>query len=270
MKRVGCRTMAFMGIAFLFFSTPAEGDWSKVADGLLLGEFTPSQKSPVEDHPVTILRIDPSRYSLRLLSALEHGGNSRTTREWCEEFGLLAAINASMYRSDLRSTGYMRNYRHTNNPAFNPAFGAFMAFNPKDPAMPPVRMVDSRVEKDWQSILDRYGSVLQNFRMISGGRKVKWPQQDKPHSTAAIGMDNAGHVLFILSRAPYTVHDFINILLALPIRIKDAMYVEGGDEASLSLRQNGKWVEWAGFSDLGLFSSQSLAGIPNVIGIVNR
>ncbi|PKN65181.1 MAG: hypothetical protein CVU57_11120 [Deltaproteobacteria bacterium HGW-Deltaproteobacteria-15] len=271
MKRLGCGIIALIGIAFFFFSAPAEcQNWFKLADGLLLGEFTPSRKSPISDHPVTVLRIDPARYSFRLLSALEHGGKERTARGWCEEFGLLAAINASMYMVDLRSTGYMRNYQSTNNPAFNRAFGAFMVFNPKDPSMPPVRMVDSRREKEWRSILDQYDSVIQNYRMISGGRKVDWPEQDKPHSTAAIGMDNDGHVLFILGRAPYTPHDFINILLALPIRIKDAMYLEGGDEASLSVRQQGKWLEWTGIGELGIFSVQGAPKLPNVIGIVNR
>jgi hypothetical protein len=164
----------------------------------------------------------------------------------------------------------MRNYRYTNNPSFNPAYGAFMVFNPKDSSMPLVRMVDSRREKEWRSILERYDSVIQNYRLISAGNKVKWPQQDKPHSTAAIGMDNAGHVLFILGRAPYTPHDFIDILLDLPLQIRDAMYLEGGDEASLSIRQQGKWVEWSGIGELGLFAGQGAPRIPNVIGIADR
>jgi uncharacterized protein YigE (DUF2233 family) len=271
MKRLGCGTIALIGTAILFFSAPAEcGEWSKLGDGLLLGEFAPSQKSPVADYPVTVLRIDPVRYAFRLLSALEHGGRVRTTRAWCEEFGLLAAINAGMYRSDLRSTGYMRNDHHVNNPSFNPAFGAFILFNPKDPALPPVKWLDSRRDKEWQNELKQYDSVVQNYRMISSGRKVKWREQDKTHSTAALGMDGAGHVLFILSRAPYTPQEFIDLLLSLPIQIRDAMYLEGGDEASLTLRHRENWVEWAGIDDLGIFSSQGPPRIPNVIGIIKR
>ncbi|RJR42542.1 MAG: hypothetical protein C4576_15820 [Desulfobacteraceae bacterium] len=271
MRRTWSKIAAFLGIACFFFSAQGEcGEWTKIAEGLLLGEFTPTRESPASDDPVTVLRIDPAKYSFRLLSAMEHGEKVRTAKEWCREFGLLAAINASMYRVDLRSTGYMRNYRHLNNPKFNSAFGAFMVFNPKDPSIPPVRMVDSRREKQWRSIVDQYESVIQNYRMISGGRKVRWPREDEPHSTAAVGMDDAGHVLFIMGRAPYSPHDFIKILLDLPIRIRDAMYLEGGDEASMCLLRGEKWVVWTGVDRLGIFSNQILPRIPNVIGIVKK
>jgi len=271
MPRSWSKTVTLFGIALFFFSVQGEcREWSKVAEGLLLGEFAPSRKSSISDDPVTVLRIDPAKYSFRLLTAAETGDKARTAREWCREFGLDAAINASMYRVDLRSTGYMRNYRHLNNPRFNAAFGSFMVFNPKDPSLPAVRMVDSRREKQWRGILDQYESVIQNYRMISRGRKVNWPQEDQPHSTAAIAMDDSGHVLFILSRAPYTPHDFIDILLSFSLRIRDAMYLEGGDDASLCLRREGKWIEWMGVDRLGIFTTQASPKIPNVIGIVKR
>lgn len=113
MKRVVIRwvTIALIVLAAVWSTAPAEGrGWTRLADGLLWGEFSPALKSPGADDPVVVLKVDPSRYSFRLLSAVEHGERLRTTREWCEEFGLLSAINAGMYRSNLRSTGYMRNY----------------------------------------------------------------------------------------------------------------------------------------------------------------
>ncbi len=269
---IRCATMALAFVlAPVLFALPAESEgWTTLAEGLMLGEFLPARKSPVADEAVLVLRVDPSRYSLRLLSAMEHGERSRTIRRWCEEFGLLAAINAGMYQSNLRSTGYMRNYGHVNNPGINPAYGAFFLFNPKDPALPPVRWVDSRRDKGWEGLLRQYESVVQNYRMISDGRKVKWPEQDKAHSTAALGMDRSGHVLFILSRAPYTPHDFIDILLSLPIQIREAMYLEGGDEAALCLRRDRGWVERAGINGPLVLQPPESPRIPNVIGVLNR
>ncbi len=262
--------MLLVLLAPVLFAVPAEGKWTKLADGLLLGEFPPTRKSPVTDEPIVVLKVDPSRYSLRLLSALEHGDRSRTTREWCEEFGLVAAVNAGMYRSNLRSTGYMKNYKHANNPSINPVFGAFMLFNPKDRGLPPVKWIDSRRDKRWKEWLERYDSVVQNYRMVSSGQRVKWPAQDKAHSTAALGMDGAGHVLFILSRGIYTPHDFIDVLLSLPIHLRDAMYLEGGDEASLTLHHEGKWRTWAGMSGLPFLPNSHGPRIPNAIGIAGR
>ena len=61
-----------------------------------------------------------------------------------------------------------------------------------------------------------YHTVVQNYRMISKGKKRGWPPEGEIYSTAAIGMDSDRHVLFILSRSPYSTHDLILILLNLP------------------------------------------------------
>lgn len=263
-----CGAVAMVVLAAFWFTPPAEGKgWTGSADGLLFREFSPVLKSGAAEDPVVVVKVDPSRYSFRLVSAREHGGKPRTLRQWCEEFGLLAAINAGMYRPDLRSTGYMKDYGSLNNPAFNPGYGAFMLFNPKEKSLPAVKWVDSRKDKRWRERLAGYHSVIQNYRMISGGRKVKWPEQDQPHSTAALGMDNSGHVLFLFSRAEHTPRDFIDILLSLPIQIRDAMYLEGGDDASLCLRREGGWVEWWGRDEIPLLPQTGAPRVPNAIGV---
>ncbi|MBU4427134.1 MAG: hypothetical protein KKB35_10415 [Proteobacteria bacterium] len=121
-----------------------------------MGEFASTLKSSISNFPITILKINPEFYSFKLLCASEHDGNMRTAKQWCNEFGLLAAINASMYQDTdpLKSTGYMKNYNHINNPHINPAFGAFMAFNPVDSSLPEPRFVDRRLQKDWKAQIE--------------------------------------------------------------------------------------------------------------------
>src|SRR5438045_9590685 len=58
------------------------------------------------DGCVTLVRIDPARFRLRLLTALVEGG-SRTAPEWAHEFGLTGLINASMFAPDQRSIGLL-------------------------------------------------------------------------------------------------------------------------------------------------------------------
>jgi uncharacterized protein YigE (DUF2233 family) len=272
MRILTWRGVLLFGIALVFLSGPGEGaDWTKTSDGILLGRFAPPRGSSGADDAIIVLKIDPSRRRFKLLSALDQGGRARTGREWCEEFGLLAAINAGMYRKDLQNAGYMKEYDHTNNPKFNPAFGAFMVFNPKAPSLPGVRMIDSRADKDWRSSLDRYHSAIQSYRMISGGKKIAWPIQDKVHSIAAAGVDKDGHVLFIHSRAVFKPHDFIDMLLSFPIRIRDLLYLEGGDEASLCVRLGDRWEEWTGLSGIEILRSFPWTPlVPNVLGIARE
>ena len=73
---------------------------STLAKGLIVEEVPASIPSPVEagDGLITLVRIDPAHYSLRLLTAAEHG-SARPAPEWASDFGLTAVINASMFQS---------------------------------------------------------------------------------------------------------------------------------------------------------------------------
>lgn len=249
--------------------------WRRLLEGLYFGEFDPPKRSRICTRKIAILKIDTRFHALRLLSASEHGRRARTARQWSREFGLLAAINASMYQNaaPLRSTGYMRNYGHENNPHVNGAFGAFLCFNPVDDALPAVRMVDRRLQKDWWRLISGYETVIQNYRMISDGKKRGWPQRPQLYGSAAVGVDRGNHVLFILSPSPFSTHDLIHMLLSLPLDLESAMYVEGGPEATLHLRMEGGEKTLVASCEGGSIRGEgpeSLRKIPNVIGVVEK
>jgi hypothetical protein len=71
--------------------------------------------------------------------------------------------------------------------------------------------------------------------MISCTQQNVWSRQDAKWSTLAVAMDTQGNILFLFNRTPLSVHDFIEILLSLPLSIKSAMYLEGGPQASIYL-----------------------------------
>jgi len=268
--------MIFICLSLTGGDSPAETSaWMRLDKGLYLGEFDPKQKSRICHHKIIILKIDPKRYPLRLLSASEHGGKQRTAKHWCKEFGLQAAINASMYQNMdlLKSTGYMRNYDDVNNAYLNRNFGSLLVFNPTHPSLPQVQMIDRRLQRNWKSIMEKYHTVVQNYRMITQGKKRGWPQRRVIHGAAAVGMDMDDNVLFILSRSPYSTHDLIHILLSLPIKIRDAMYVEGGPEATLYFQTGVQEESFTGTCEAGSNEDgyyKALYKIPNIIGISRR
>jgi hypothetical protein len=278
MRIIGLLKSLVILLAVSFFCTDSQAEpqlWKMLDEGLYLGKFASTLKPRISNFPITILKINPKSYSFKLLCASEHDGNMRTAKQWCNEFGLLAAINASMYQDTdpLKSTGYMKNYNHINNPHINPAFGAFMAFNPIDSSLPESLFVDRRLQKDWKAQIEKYHTVVQNYCMISKGERKGWPQQQKLYSTAAVGMDKDNNVLFIFSPSPYSTHDFINILLSLPIDIDSAMYLEGGPDATLYIspkdiqtKSEGRYGTLFGEN----FGDLSTLTLPNVIGIVKR
>lgn len=252
---------------------PAQNAWETLEPGLELGVFPSPRPSVAGDSKVRALRIDPARFRLKLLNASAPGqGKPLTARDWCLRNDLVAAINASMYQQDLRtSVSLMRTGGHVNNPSLTKD-KAVLAFDPKSDGAPPVKMIDRGCE-DFPAWKDRYATLVQSIRMISCDRKNVWSRQPVQWSIAAIGLDRSGRVLFLHSRSPYSPHDLINILLALPLDLAGAMYVEGGPEAQLFVRSGKRETELVGSFETGFFENDGndhAWPVPNVIGVVRK
>jgi hypothetical protein len=214
--------------------------WQAVAPGLEVGRFRSPQPSTVGDSMVTVVRVDPRRLELRLLSAKLLGlPRNPTAEEWVRGHGVLAVINAGMFQEDHRTAvGYLRDGQRVNHGRWNKDNAVFAA-GPDDPALPPAQILDRQCQ-DAAGLAARYRVVAQNIRMLDCAGRNAWAQQPRRWSTASVGTDTAGRVLLIHARSPWSTHDFIDVLRALPLDLKRLMYVEGGPEASLYLEVDGR------------------------------
>lgn len=220
-----------------------------------------------------IVRVDPTRWKLRLLNASAPGeGEARTAKEWSLARGLAAGINASMYQMDRRtSVSLMKTGSHTNNARLSKD-RTILAFDRSEPGGPEIQIID-RDCQDLSALRRRYGTLVQSIRMVSCDGRNVWSKETRRTSIAALAIDRDGHVLLIHIRTPQNPHDFIELLLGAPLRIHNAMYLEGGSESQLYVRAGGKELEFVGKSDLGLLTDrQSPAAwrIPNLLGVVRR
>ena len=247
--------------------------WQRLLEGLELGIFSAPHLAEVGDSMIRVLRIDPQRFEFKLLNAASSDqGHTQTAKEWCKRYGLVAAINASMYQKDHRtSVSLMRTESHTNNPRLSKDM-TILAFDRQHQEVPLVKIIDRQCD-DFQTWKNKYGTLVQSIRMISCKGKNVWTQQPQKWSTAAIGMDNTGKVLFIHVRSPYSTHDLINILKMLPLDIERAMYAEGGPEAQLYIRAGGHEFEFIGSFESTFNNNDDNTfawPIPNVVGITLR
>lgn len=250
-----------------------DNPWRELATGLDLGRFKIAEPTVAGDSTIVILRIDPAEWELRLVSASEmdepHG---MTAKQWSEKYDLVAAINAGMFQKDYRThVGFMKTRNHTNS-AHRVKYLSAAAFDPLRPGLPPFRIFDLD-QDDFDSVTARYGSVIQNIRMINRMRENRWTDQPKKWSEVALGEDDAGRALFIFCRSPYRMHEFDRILLSLPIGLVCAQHLEGGPEASLYLRWDDEELELSGSYET-LFTEDdrnNLAWpVPNVIGVARK
>jgi hypothetical protein len=269
------RSVISLLLATLLFVSrlSAQSPWQSLAPGLEWGTFHANAATPVGDATLTVLRIDPQLWELKALSISETGdAQGMTARQWCERHPLVAATNAGMFMTDYRThVGIMKNRRHTNAARFN-GYQSVAAFDPVSDSLPPFRIFD--LDEHEQADIERdYRGLVQNLRLIKKPGINRWGQQPKKWSEAALGEDKDGNILFIFARSPYSMRDFNQLLLGLPIGLVAAQHLEGGPEAQLYFQFGTTSFEGFGSYETGFYESDAndrAWAVPNVLGIGRR
>ena len=245
--------------------------WEKVDEGLFLAEFVSPIKSEFGNNLISILKINPQYYNFNLFSANKDTERMRTAKRWAESKDLIAVFNAGMFQPDFKSEGYMKDYDFSYNPKMN-SDNAILAFNPIDSSVPEIQIIDRKCQ-DWNVLKNKYNSLLQSIRMVDCTQKNRWSQQNKKWSMVIVAIDKEENVLFIFTRSPYTVHNFVNTLLDAPLNLYNAMYLEGGPEASFYLNHNEIHIEKMGSYETNFYESDDNTRfwkLPNIIGITKK
>ncbi|MBI1183788.1 hypothetical protein GC194_05930 [bacterium] len=245
--------------------------WQNLEAGLDYGSFTAPLPSVCGDRIIDILRIDPHYFQINLFSAKE-GDPLATAEDWAGSKKQLAVFNAGMYQGDHKTNvGFMQDFNFINNSKLNDD-NAILAFNPKNEHVAPVQIIDRKCQ-DWEQLKNDYNSFSQSIRMVDCQQKNRWAQQNLKWSTLATAVDKKGRLLFVFTRSPFSVHDFIAMLLNSDLDIYNMMYLEGGPEASFYLNHPNKKVAKMGSYETGFWeddSNKEFWQIPNVIGIERK
>lgn len=260
----------------LSFSSAEKQGWSQLEEGLLFRSFETKKKAKYGNSRLSVLKTNLKHHDLVLLTAHELKNEGRIAPEWANEYDLVAVTNAGMFESNLQSTGYLKNGNYFNNPVFKENYHAFLAFNPKpneNQKSPLVQIIDKKCQPNYLSELEKYASISQSLRMINCWGQNVWLPQPKIWSIAALAVDKENHLLFLYSRSPYSVHRFNQEILALPLDLKQAMYLEGGPEASLYIQTPEFQFEGIGSYETGFNEdndNKEFWPIPNVLGLKRK
>ena len=250
--------------------------WQTLAPGMDVKYVTATKPPSAGDSPIVVLRMDPSLWQLEAVGISQTGESAgHTARAWSESRQFTAAINAGMFAVDQKThLGYMRSGEQVNNRHAN-AYQSVAAFDPRDSAAQPrFRIFDLDASGvTFDSIQKDYASVLQNLRLVKRPGSNQWPQQDKKWSEAALGEDDAGRILFIFSRFPFSMHDLNRELLAAGIGLVAAQHLEGGPEAQLYVHAGTVELELSGSFETSFTENDKNAvawPVPNILGVRPR
>ena len=267
--------LVLLAVWLITFSTSysEDNEWRQIAKGLDLARFRVDAESFAGDSTIVVLRIDPDFWVFDFLTAgTANVASNMTARDWCEEFGYSGAINAGMFHKDYKNhVGYMKDEDSVYSMIVN-KYKSAAAFDPIRRDLPLFHMYDLD-ETEMDSVEAKYHCVVQNLRLVKRPGINRWSQDSKRWSEAALGQDDRGRVLFIFCTSPYTMHDFNNMLLSLPINLTCAQHLEGGPEAQLCILTDSLEHQWFGSYETGpAVKKQGLTAwpIPNVIAIKPR
>ena len=230
----------------------------------------------VGNSQIVVLRMDPDLWQLEFVGAGTPGESTpRTARAFSQAHSFVAAINAGMFDTDGRThLGYLRFRGQVSNPKTND-YRSVAAFDPGDPKRSPRFHIFDLDDGSaaMPAILKDYSSAVQNLRLIKRPGANQWSQQPKKWSEAALGEDDAGRMLFIFCRTPFSMHDLNRELLSAGIGLVAAQHLEGGPEAQLYVHAGGVDLELFGSYETAFREDDSNGipwPVPNILGVRPR
>ncbi len=244
-----------------------QAPWRTIEEGLDAATFTLAKNPRVQ---LEILRFNPEFFTFVLHSASQNNSAPQTLSQWAISSNMVAAINASMYLPDGRtSTGYMRSGAHENNKRIAKSFGVFFLAQPIKEGLKQATLLE-KDKPNCNKDIENYSVVIQNYRLINSKREVLWSPKGQKHSIAAVGEDGKGNILFIHCRQPIEAYTLAQELLRLPIDVRTVMYVEGGVQAGMVLRHNDQNMFWGGSHPADIFVGSVGVALPNILGVKRK
>ncbi|MBX3273428.1 MAG: phosphodiester glycosidase family protein [Sandaracinaceae bacterium] len=221
---------------------------------------------------LTVVRVDLSRYRLAVLSAVRDGA-PRTLDAWVRDHRLAGGINAGMFLPSYRPVGTLLD-RGEALSLRNPArYDGIVGWDPR-PGASAIAVGGRGCPTSREGLLERYQSAVQGFRMMidCAGRARPWPTRRR-YSAAALGRDAEGRAVFVHTRTPYRMEVLNQMMVELDLGIRGLVYMEGGPEASLVVREGATRVTEIGSWEDGFWENDGndrLWDIPGVIGFTRR
>lgn len=252
-------------LALLVLAALVPIQFEELQPGVEYGKTRWIQAPAFGDGLVHVVRIDPKKAELKVALASMDGVQKRTASEWAEGKGFSITTNAGMFDLDDHTAhvGYLRSGEHVNQAKWN-EYKSVLAFSPGKAAVVDLDSADGK------KLATNHQTVIQNLRLISAARGNVWPVNQRRWSEAAVAGDDKGRILIVFSRSPLTMKEFNEKLLALGLGVTRAMHVEGGPEASLSIRSEKVNLDLCGSYETGFNENddnEQQWPIPNVIGV---
>ncbi len=247
-------------------------NWKEVSNGIFYTETDAPKVSILGDSKLTVFKIDPKKTVFDLHCASAGNKEPRCVDHWSDSLGFQLVFNAGMYdlSKPLVSRGLLKTSTHTNQWEIHPTFNAMLVMQPKDSLKPAVDILDLTTHA-YSDFKNDYAVFAQGLRMLDdNGNPIYWKKKAQSCSMMVAAMDSEGFFYVVFTRSPYYQNEMMDFLHAFPVKLRNAIYLEGGPETSVFFHYGATYI-----SKVGSYVSQTYANdknavfwpLPNIIGV---
>lgn len=183
---------------------------------------------------IAVLRLDPRRVRLRMRHYTQNGERlPLDILEWERRTGALAVFNAGQYYPDYSYMGLFVSGGETISPKLHAGFKAALVADPRSGG-PGARVLDldehpiRADELPWRE-------AAQSFMLFDDDGRIRVRNSGQVAYRTAVGEDAQGRLLVMATEGGYTLYELAGLLKTLPLGLRHAMSMDGGDEASLCI-----------------------------------
>ena len=184
---------------------------------------------------IAVLRLDPRRVRIRMAHYTQLQERlPLDILEWERRTGALAVFNAGQYYPDYSYMGLFVSGGHVVSGDLHSDFKAALVASPRSGG-PRARVLDldkhpiRADELPWRE-------VAQSFRLFDDDGRIRVRKSNQVAYRTAVGEDAQGRLLVIATEGGYTLYELAGLLQTLPLGLRRAMSMDGGDEAVLCIR----------------------------------
>lgn len=183
---------------------------------------------------IAVLRLDPRRVRLRMAHYTQLPDRAPLdVLDWERRIGALAVFNAGQYYPDYSYMGLFVSEGHPISPR---AHGLFKAALVADPAGGgrDARVLDLERQPLPAGPLP-WREIAQSFMLFDDDGHIRVRQSHQTTYRTIVGEDQQGRLVVIATEGGYTLYELAGLLRTMPLGLKRAMSMDGGEEAVLSV-----------------------------------
>ena len=181
---------------------------------------------------IAVLRLDPRQVRLHMSHYTQLAERlPLDILEWERRSGALAVFNAGQYYPDYSYMGLFVSDGEAVSSRLHSEFKAALVASPRSGG-PGARVLDldehpiRADELPWRE-------VAQSFMLFDGEGSIRVRKSGQVAYRTVVGEDEQGRILVIATEGGYTLYELAGLLKTLPLGLRHAMSMDGGEEAAL-------------------------------------